>query len=91
MEADDLEKVNSLLAKKGVCPTKLNPQGQSVLHLAATQGKLDMVNEMLSNKADIRARDAQGRFPLHCAARHGNGKVVQRLIQVDFLLKWARA
>ncbi|KAI6077878.1 Uveal autoantigen with coiled-coil domains and ankyrin repeats isoform X2 [Aix galericulata] len=57
-ERGDVEKVSSILAKKGVCPTKLDVEGRSAFHVVASKGNLDCLNTILIHGVDITATDA---------------------------------
>lgn len=46
----------------------LGTQGQTVLHLAAQKGRLQVVQELLEHRAAHDALDAQGNTPVHLAA-----------------------
>ena len=54
----------------------------SELHLAASNGLMDVVTEQVAEyNCDINTKDAEGRTPLHYAARGGKLDVVQYLIE----------
>ncbi|EMP36041.1 Uveal autoantigen with coiled-coil domains and ankyrin repeats [Chelonia mydas] len=57
-ERGDVEKISSILAKKGVNPTKLDVEGRSVFHVVASKGNLDCLNTILVHGVDIVASDA---------------------------------
>ncbi|RMB94176.1 hypothetical protein DUI87_28982 [Hirundo rustica rustica] len=57
-ERGDVEKVSSILAKKGVSPTKLDVEGRSAFHVVASKGNLDCLNTILVHGVDITATDA---------------------------------
>jgi ankyrin repeat protein len=57
-----------------------NSLGQSPLHIAASLGKADMANTLLTLKADISAKDDQGQTPLHLAAQQGHFNILELLI-----------
>ena len=49
---------------------------------AAKQGQLDQVKELLQSKANIEARNGDRlQTPLHLAARHGHGELVELLLK----------
>ncbi|XP_066510670.1 uveal autoantigen with coiled-coil domains and ankyrin repeats-like isoform X1 [Hoplias malabaricus] len=81
VERGEVEKVASVLSKKGIIPTKLDVEGRSAFHLAATRGHLDCLNLILSHGVDITATDATGKNALHLAARNGQSLCVQKLLQ----------
>uniref|UniRef100_A0A8B9T2Y4 Uveal autoantigen with coiled-coil domains and ankyrin repeats n=1 Tax=Anas platyrhynchos TaxID=8839 RepID=A0A8B9T2Y4_ANAPL len=82
-ERGDVEKVSSILAKKGVCPTKLDVEGRSAFHVVASKGNLDCLNTILIHGVDITATDAAGRNALHLAAKYGHALCLQKLLQYN--------
>ena len=65
-------------------PDKLNilttPYEQTMLHLAAAEGRLDAVNFLIDKGLDVNARDTgDNTYPMHWAAAAGNLDVVRRL------------
>ncbi|XP_054024849.1 uveal autoantigen with coiled-coil domains and ankyrin repeats [Dryobates pubescens] len=82
-ERGDVEKVSSILAKKGVSPTKLDVEGRSAFHVVASKGNLDCLNTFLVHGADITATDAAGRNALHLAAKYGHALCLQKLLQYN--------
>uniref|UniRef100_A0A8C9TWS6 Uveal autoantigen with coiled-coil domains and ankyrin repeats n=2 Tax=Scleropages formosus TaxID=113540 RepID=A0A8C9TWS6_SCLFO len=81
VERGEGEKVAALLGKKGIVPTKLDVEGRSAFHLAATRGHLDCLNLILGHGVDVIAKDAAGKNALHLAARNGHSLCVQKLLQ----------
>lgn len=53
--------------------------GQTTLMLAASHGKLDVVNLLLECGADINIQDDDGSTALMCAAEHGYLDIVNAL------------
>ncbi|KAF1463012.1 hypothetical protein FQV17_0012133, partial [Megadyptes antipodes antipodes] len=82
-ERGDVEKVSSILAKKGVSPTKLDVEGRSAFHVVASKGNLDCLNTILIHGVDIIATDAAGRNALHLAAKYGHALCLQKLLQYN--------
>ncbi|XP_062439818.1 uveal autoantigen with coiled-coil domains and ankyrin repeats isoform X3 [Rhea pennata] len=82
-ERGDVEKVSSILAKKGVNPTKLDVEGRSAFHVVASKGNLDCLNTILIHGVDITATDAAGRNALHLAAKYGHALCLQKLLQYN--------
>ncbi|KAM6308177.1 uveal autoantigen with coiled-coil domains and ankyrin repeats [Aegotheles albertisi] len=82
-ERGDVEKVSSILAKKGVSPTKLDVEGRSAFHVVASKGNLDCLNTILIHGVDITATDAAGRNALHLAAKYGHVLCLQKLLQFN--------
>ncbi|MBN3318753.1 UACA protein, partial [Atractosteus spatula] len=60
VERGEADKVSSALGKKGIIPTKLDVEGRSAFHLAASKGYLDCLNLLLGHSLDITAADATG-------------------------------
>ncbi|XP_035381478.1 uveal autoantigen with coiled-coil domains and ankyrin repeats isoform X3 [Electrophorus electricus] len=56
VESGDVAKVTATL-KKGAIPTKLNPEGLSALHLAASNGLINGLNLLLSHGVNLHASD----------------------------------
>ncbi|XP_074900806.1 uveal autoantigen with coiled-coil domains and ankyrin repeats isoform X4 [Buteo buteo] len=82
-ERGDVEKVSSILARKGVSPTKLDVEGRSAFHVVASKGNLDCLNTILIHGVDITATDAAGRNALHLAAKYGHALCLQKLLQYN--------
>lgn len=82
----NLDKVKSLL-QQGIMLTNLFPNGQSALHIAAFEGRLEIIDFLLSlkesdyGKLDINARDSVGWTALHCASSGGYLDIVEKLLQ----------
>ncbi|KAB0401221.1 hypothetical protein E2I00_007233 [Balaenoptera physalus] len=80
-ERGDVEKVSSLLAKKGVNPGKLDVEGRSAFHVVASKGNLECLNAILIHGVDITTSDTAGRNALHLAAKYGHALCLQKLLQ----------
>uniref|UniRef100_UPI0037E74095 uveal autoantigen with coiled-coil domains and ankyrin repeats n=1 Tax=Semicossyphus pulcher TaxID=241346 RepID=UPI0037E74095 len=81
VERSEVDKVAAVLSKKGIIPTKLDVEGRSAFHLAATRGHLDCLNLILGHNVDVTATDATGKNALHLASRNGHSLCVQKLLQ----------
>ncbi|XP_030582236.1 uveal autoantigen with coiled-coil domains and ankyrin repeats protein [Archocentrus centrarchus] len=81
VERSEVEKVAAVLSKKGIIPTKLDVEGRSAFHLAATRGHLECLNLILGHNVDVTATDAAGKSGLHLASRNGHFLCVQKLLQ----------
>ncbi|XP_031420658.1 ankyrin repeat domain-containing protein 24 isoform X2 [Clupea harengus] len=81
VESGELDKVTATLAKKGVVPTKLNPQGHSAFHEAAERGDERSLSIFLTHGADVRATNGSGKTALHLAAKAGHTLCMQTLLQ----------
>uniref|UniRef100_A0A9L0JQI1 Uveal autoantigen with coiled-coil domains and ankyrin repeats n=1 Tax=Equus asinus TaxID=9793 RepID=A0A9L0JQI1_EQUAS len=82
-ERGDVEKVSSILAKKGVSPGKLDVEGRSALHVVASKGNLECLNAILVHGVDITTSDTAGRNALHLAAKYGHALCLQKLLQYN--------
>lgn len=82
-ERGDVEKVSSILAKKGVNPGKLDVEGRSAFHVVASKGNLECLNAILIHGVDITTSDTAGRNPLHLAAKYGHALCLQKLLQYN--------
>ncbi|XP_036590914.1 uveal autoantigen with coiled-coil domains and ankyrin repeats isoform X2 [Trichosurus vulpecula] len=82
-ERGDVEKVSSILAKKGINPGKLDVEGRSAFHVVASKGNLECLNAILVHGVDIIASDSAGRNALHLAAKYGHALCLQKLLQYN--------
>ncbi|XP_012996865.1 uveal autoantigen with coiled-coil domains and ankyrin repeats isoform X2 [Cavia porcellus] len=82
-ERGDVEKVSSILAKKGVNPGKLDVEGRSAFHVVASKGNLECLNAILIHGIDITTSDSVGRNALHLAAKYGHALCLQKLLQYN--------
>ncbi|XP_078539107.1 uveal autoantigen with coiled-coil domains and ankyrin repeats isoform X2 [Lissotriton helveticus] len=82
-ERGDVDKVSSILAKKGVNPSKLDLEGRSAFHVVASKGNLDCLNTILLHGVDITSHDAVGRNALHLSAKYGHSLCLQKLLQFN--------
>jgi ankyrin repeat protein len=55
--------------------------GNTVLHNAAMQGRLELIPFLIEHGADVNAKNKLQQTPLICATKHGNVAVVQCLLQ----------
>ncbi|TKS84571.1 Ankycorbin Ankyrin repeat and coiled-coil structure-containing protein [Collichthys lucidus] len=81
VEHGEVEKVASLLAKKGASAVKLDGEGKSALHVAAARGQTDCLSVILAHGADLSITDATGYNPLHLAAKNNHVECCKKLIQ----------
>ncbi|GAB1294315.1 Uveal autoantigen with coiled-coil domains and ankyrin repeats [Apodemus speciosus] len=82
-ERGDVEKVSSILAKKGVHPGKLDVEGRSAFHVVASKGNLECLNAILTHGIDVTTKDSAGRNALHLAAKYGHALCLQKLLQYN--------
>ncbi|NXN17418.1 RAI14 protein, partial [Indicator maculatus] len=81
VENGDLEKVASLLGKKGASATKQDSEGKTAFHLAATKGHAECLRIMMTHGADVTAQDGAGHSALHLAAKNSHLDCIKRLLQ----------
>ncbi|XP_051537650.1 ankycorbin isoform X2 [Myxocyprinus asiaticus] len=81
VEHGEADKVTSLISKKGASPTKLDSEGKSALHVAATRGQVECLAVILAHGADVSLQDASGFTALHLAAKNNHPECVRKLIQ----------
>ncbi|XP_034972872.1 ankyrin repeat domain-containing protein 24 [Zootoca vivipara] len=83
VEYNDAERVASLLVRKSLVSTKLDSEGKSAFHLAATKGNTDCLEVMLAHGADAMTTDGSGYTALHLSAKHGHPQCVSKLLQAS--------
>uniref|UniRef100_A0A3B1KHC1 Uncharacterized protein n=1 Tax=Astyanax mexicanus TaxID=7994 RepID=A0A3B1KHC1_ASTMX len=81
VENGDIDRVTATL-KKGAIPTRLDAEGCSALHLAASKGLINSLNVFLGHGVNLHATDASGKTALHLSSGGGHSACVQRLLQV---------
>uniref|UniRef100_UPI00398E4A87 ankycorbin isoform X2 n=1 Tax=Pristiophorus japonicus TaxID=55135 RepID=UPI00398E4A87 len=81
VEHGDTEKVAALLGKKGISPTKLDSDGKSAFHLAATKGQVDCLGAMLTHGVDLTVPDGSGYYALHLASKNSHQECVKKILQ----------
>jgi ankyrin repeat protein len=70
-----------LLADARVDCNLRNHDGDTALHIAATNGNTDAVEVLVTNvRVDCNARDSHGNTALHIAAAHGYADMVKKLL-----------
>ncbi|KAA0714980.1 Ankycorbin Ankyrin repeat and coiled-coil structure-containing protein [Triplophysa tibetana] len=80
VENEDTDKLTATI-KKGASPTRLDLEGHSAFHVAASKGLINSLNVFLENGVNVKAGDATGKTALHLAAGGGHSLCVQRLLQ----------
>ncbi|XP_042546451.1 ankycorbin isoform X1 [Dipodomys spectabilis] len=81
VENGDVEKVASLLGKKGASATKHDSEGKTAFHLAAAKGHVECLRVMLTHGVDVTAQDTTGHSALHLAAKNGHPECIKKLLQ----------
>ncbi|XP_041050137.1 ankycorbin isoform X1 [Carcharodon carcharias] len=85
VEHGDTEKVAALLGKKGISPTKLDSEGKSAFHLAATKGHVECLGAMLTHGVDLTVPDGSGYNALHLASKNSHQECVKKILQASLL------
>ncbi|XP_030792937.1 ankyrin repeat domain-containing protein 24 isoform X5 [Rhinopithecus roxellana] len=57
VENNDAPRVATLIARKGLVPTKLDPEGKSAFHLAAMRGAASCLEVMIAHGANVMSTD----------------------------------
>ncbi|KAJ1060168.1 hypothetical protein K5549_004606 [Capra hircus] len=83
VENNDPTRVASLIARKGLVPTKLDPEGKSAFHLAAMRGAASCLEVMLAHGANAMSTDGAGYNALHLAAKYGHPQCLKQLLQAS--------
>ncbi|CAG2236355.1 unnamed protein product [Mytilus edulis] len=81
VENGDLSKVEAILQKKTINPTKLGIHGFSIFHVASRYGHLSIIEKLLEYGADVNCLTIQGSTALQLACGSGHVKIVDRLIK----------
>jgi hypothetical protein len=77
----DVKTVETLLkAHPDLVSSKEEKFGQTPLHVAAFNNRIDVAKLLLANKADVNAQANNGATPLHLAAAKGNKDMVELLL-----------
>jgi hypothetical protein len=77
----DIKKVELLLKQQpSLVSSKDEKYGQTPLHVAAFNDRLDVAKLLLADKADVNAKSGNGSTPLHLAAGKGNQDIVELLL-----------
>jgi len=81
VKSGDLEKLKQLLAAKPeLVNAKIGTEEYTPLHVAAMEGKREIAEFLLANKANVKARDYAHDTPLHTAVQGGKKDIVELLI-----------
>ncbi|XP_075396682.1 ankyrin repeat domain-containing protein 35 [Tenrec ecaudatus] len=74
-------RVAALASRKSAQPTKLDSNGQSPFHLAASKGLTECLTILLANGADINSKNEDGSSALHLATISCQPQCVKVLLQ----------
>jgi ankyrin repeat protein len=77
----DIEGVKKCIEKNPKLLNARNPDGRTALHEAAAEGQAEIVEFLLSKKADMNVKDKKGQTALHLAAKDGYIEVISLLIK----------
>lgn len=76
----DIDGVKKCLERNPKLINARNADGRTPLHEAALEGQMEIVEFLLSRKAEMNLQDKKGQTPLHLAAKEGFMKVIKLLI-----------
>ncbi|XP_029416741.1 ankyrin repeat domain-containing protein 35 isoform X2 [Nannospalax galili] len=81
VQRGDVGRVAALASRKLARPTKLDSNGQSPFHLAASKGLTECLTVLLANGADINSKNEDGSTALHLATISCQPQCVKVLLQ----------
>jgi len=76
----DIARIQTLLAQN-IYVNQVNEQGQSPLHIASQNGRLQLVDYLLKHGANIRLKDLYGRIALHYAVLNDHVHITEQLLK----------
>ena len=65
-----------------LCSCSTNGYQQTLMHIAAAGGYMEIIEMLIDAQADLSAKDANNQTPLHYAARNGRVEAVRRLMDI---------
>lgn len=71
------------LLRRGMDPNSVDPTGQPVLHMAAREGNLEVVQALVQAGANIDKRNAFKETPIMLACITGSAKIVEYLLSKE--------
>jgi ankyrin repeat protein len=80
VKAGNAQAFDRFCSAKGFDPTVLNHDRQSLLHLAAEYGSLDIVSKLLELGLNPNAQDVMGNTPLHYATQNNWTEIIRALL-----------
>ncbi|KAK2084157.1 Ankyrin repeat domain-containing protein 35 [Saguinus oedipus] len=84
VQRGDVGRVAALASRKSARPTKLDSNGQSPFHLAASKGLTECLTILLANGADVNSKNEDGSTALHLATISCQPQCVKVLLQTAF-------
>ena len=86
-----LEIVQEAISHGGINVSEADYEGRTALHVAATAGRLDVVQFLIKAKANVNRKDNFGKTPLANAITKGHPEVVKELHDAGGELGWSEA
>ncbi|XP_070706960.1 KN motif and ankyrin repeat domain-containing protein 1-like [Pempheris klunzingeri] len=80
VECSEALRVVEQLFTKGDVNAKASQAGQTALMLAVSHGRMDMVQALLAQGAQVNLQDDEGSTALMCASEHGHADIVRLLL-----------
>lgn len=80
MESPEDMRIVEQLFTKGDVNAKASQAGQTALMLAVSHGRMDMVQSLLAQGAQVNLQDDEGSTALMCASEHGHADIVRLLL-----------
>lgn len=80
---EESETGDQILEDVDIQLNEVDVNGRTLLHTAAYEGNLDLVNLLISKGANVEAVDRNGQTPLNLASRQGHGTVVATLLSAS--------
>lgn len=77
----NVQRVDAMLRDNAKLVQERYARGDTALHHAARNGDLEIVEQLVSNGADVNVTSDHGHFPLYCAAGHGHVETTQYLVE----------
>ena len=81
VDNDDLYLLKEIFQAGEIFPDTTDKHGESLLHVSAGYGYLEIVQYLGELNADLSIKDKHGDTPLYWAARHAHLNVVKWLLQ----------
>ena len=82
VRSGDLDKLQLFVGQNRIQLNACDRNGQTALHIMASQGKLEEVTFLVESGAFVHVFDQAGRIPFHCAVENNHMEVANYLVQV---------